>query len=135
MTYRPTVRYDDSFRIYVDDLFHATHLDRNQIIRAALFAAAHSREFIDLLSVYKKPNTSLPSPEWKLRQHGYWLDQKFISEEEERDVNANVRRDRPSSEPSRTEETVATTTTRREGSLHGREPIRIANAGGINFSL
>ncbi len=35
--YRPTVRYDDVFKEYIDSLFHATHLDRNQIIRAALF--------------------------------------------------------------------------------------------------
>lgn len=74
--YRPTVRYDDIFREYVDTLFHATDLDRNQIIRAALFAAAHSKEFRNLLEPYKKKDVPLPSPLWKLEQQCFWLEQR-----------------------------------------------------------
>ncbi|MGM7724387.1 hypothetical protein [Metabacillus sp. Hm71] len=112
--YRPTVRYDEAFRNYVDSLFHATHLDRNQIIRGALFAAAHSKEFADLLTIYKKPGVSLPSPVWNIRQHGYWMDQRYQPEEGGKDVNA--------------------TKTRQQGPI-STEPIRITNAGGISFSL
>ena len=64
--YRPTVCYDDVFLEYVDSLFQATDLDRNQIIRAALFAAAHSKEFQNLLKSYKKKDVPVPSPLWKL---------------------------------------------------------------------
>lgn len=74
--YRPTVRYDDIFREYVDTLFHATNLDRNQIIRAALFAAAYSKEFRNLLEPYKKKDVPLPSPLWKLEQQCFWLEQR-----------------------------------------------------------
>ena len=74
--YRPTVRYDDIFREYVDSLFQATDLDRNQIIRAALFAAAHSKEFQNLLKSYKKKDVPVPSPLWKLEQHCFWLEQR-----------------------------------------------------------
>lgn len=74
--YRPTVRYDDIFREYVDSLFHATNLDRNQIIRAALFAAAHSKKFQNLLKPHQKKDVPLPSPLWKLDQNCYWLEQQ-----------------------------------------------------------
>lgn len=74
--YRPTVRYDDIFREYVDSLFHATDLDRNQIIRAALFAAAHSEKFQNLLQPHQKKDVPLPSPLWKLDQNCYWLEQR-----------------------------------------------------------
>ncbi len=59
--YRPTVRYAPVFRNYVDAVFHATTLDRNQIIRAALFTAAHTKEFQMLLRQYQK-KTSLSPP-------------------------------------------------------------------------
>jgi len=60
--YRPTVRYDDIFREYVDSLFHATNLDCNQILRAAFFAAAHSEKFQNLLQPHQKKDVPLPSP-------------------------------------------------------------------------
>jgi hypothetical protein len=47
--YRPTVRYADCYQQYVDKVFQSTHLDRNQIIRAALFTAAYSEEFLKLM--------------------------------------------------------------------------------------
>jgi hypothetical protein len=35
--YRPPVSYDEAFRTYVDALFHATHLERKQIMKGALY--------------------------------------------------------------------------------------------------
>jgi hypothetical protein len=73
--YRPTVRYHDIFRDYINSLFHATHLDRNQLIRGALFAAAQSKEFQALLKPYQKKDVPLPFSLWKAEQHRFWLEQ------------------------------------------------------------
>lgn len=73
--YRPTVRYDDVFRDYVDALFHSTQLDRNQILRGALFSAAHSNKFLALLEPYKKKDVPMPSPKWPLNDDRYWMEQ------------------------------------------------------------
>jgi hypothetical protein len=73
--YRPTVRYDDSFKKFVDDMFHATTLDRNQILRAALFSAAYSKEFQQILKPYMK-GSDFPVVPWSLQQDSFWLDQK-----------------------------------------------------------
>lgn len=72
--YRPTVRYDEVFKSYVDSWFHATHLDRNQILRAALFAAAYSKEFHEILKPYMK-DVPPPSPTWGMDQEQFWLEQ------------------------------------------------------------
>jgi len=87
--YRPTVRYDDVFKKYIDSLFHATHLDRNQIIRAALFAAAYSKEFQEILTEHRKKDVPLPPPLWESTQHCYWMEQspKIKKEKGGRDVN------------------------------------------------
>lgn len=71
--YRPTVRYADVYKEYVDKLFRATALDRNQIIRLALFTAAHSKEFNDVLTMYKRTNVSLPKPMWGSGDHHLWM--------------------------------------------------------------
>ena len=75
MVYRPTVRYADVFKTYVDELFKATTLDRNQIIRAALFSSVFSREFQQIIKSYKKKDVPLPSPLWSLEHHELWLEQ------------------------------------------------------------
>jgi hypothetical protein len=85
--YRPTVRYPDIYKKYVDKLFHATTLDRNQIIRAALFGAAYSQEFLKQMYIYKKKDVTLPSPLWQLDQMELWLEQN-PNIREEKDVNA-----------------------------------------------
>jgi hypothetical protein len=59
--YRPTVRYSPVFKDYVDSVFRATTLDRNQIIRAALYTAAHSMEFQELLKQYQKKTSLSPA--------------------------------------------------------------------------
>lgn len=43
--YRPTVRMDESYRQFVENVFHASILDRNQIVRLALFSAPFSGLF------------------------------------------------------------------------------------------
>jgi hypothetical protein len=73
--YRPTVRYDDVFKAYVDDVFGVTTLDRNQIIRAALFIAAHTPEFRSLLHSYRNGEQNIPVPSWSLKEDGYWKGQ------------------------------------------------------------
>jgi hypothetical protein len=75
MVYRPTIRYDEVFKTYVDALFHATHLDRNQIIRGALFTAVHSKEYHKILKPYQRGDVPLPSPLWSLEQNNLWLQQ------------------------------------------------------------
>jgi hypothetical protein len=86
--YRPTVRYADEYKKYVDDLFHATSLDRNQIIRAALFTAAYSQEFLNLMNINKKKDVPLPTPPWQLEQAELWMEQNPTTREE-RDVNVD----------------------------------------------
>ncbi|WP_342515398.1 hypothetical protein [Sutcliffiella sp. FSL R7-0096] len=80
MVYRPTVRYHDVFQKYVDDVFKVTSLDRNQIIRAALFTAAYSSQFHQLMKPYfydqeEREDVPLPQPKWSLREAKYWLEQ------------------------------------------------------------
>lgn len=81
--YRPTVRYADVFRDYIDKLYEETTLDRNQIIRAALFTAAHTKEFQKLLSQYKKANSPLTLPNWRIEDSFYWLEQNPLKETKE----------------------------------------------------
>lgn len=86
--YRPTVRYADEYKTYVDELFKATSLDRNQILRAALFSAAYSKEFHDIILRFKKKDVPTPSPGWSLGDSRWWRYQDVEKEQEERDVNA-----------------------------------------------
>jgi hypothetical protein len=80
--YRPTVRYNDIYRTYVDGLFKATKLDRNQILRCALFAAAYNSQFLTLMKHYKKDDVPLPSPLWSHSFHKLWLEQEANKEED-----------------------------------------------------
>ena len=81
MVYRPTVRYSDIYKQYVDDIFKATTLDRNQVIRLALFTAAHSDHFKNILEKYKLGDVPLPSPDWGLNEQGYWKEQNYTKKE------------------------------------------------------
>lgn len=73
--YRPTIRCSDVYRTYVDQLFHATWLDRNQIIRCALFTAAHNPYFLELMKDYQKRDVTPPPPLWTRSDHDIWLEQ------------------------------------------------------------
>ncbi|OIK14245.1 hypothetical protein BIV60_12115 [Bacillus sp. MUM 116] len=75
MAYRPTVRYCDEFKNYINETFRATRLDRNQILRLALFVAAHSDEFKRLLEQYKRRrDVPASSPNWSLNDHHLWME-------------------------------------------------------------
>ncbi|PGK20733.1 hypothetical protein CN902_27740 [Priestia megaterium] len=80
-TYRPTVRYHSIYRTYVDSLFQATELDRNQIIRCALFTAAHNPVFLALMNQYKMSDVPLPSSPWQPSSHPLWMEQEPNTEE------------------------------------------------------
>lgn len=77
MVYRPTVRYPDTYQKYVKELVKATHLDSNQIIRLALFVAAHSSEYRSILEKYKKIDVTLPQADWGLDEEGCWKNQNY----------------------------------------------------------
>lgn len=85
--YRPTVRYDDVYKQYVDRLFQVTPLDRNQIIRAALFNAAHSNLFHEMIRPYLRGDVPLPSPLWSASDHRLWLEQTQTQDKGGKDVN------------------------------------------------
>lgn len=145
--YRPTVRYAPVFRDYVDAVFHATTLDRNQIIRAALFTAAHTKEFQMLLKQYQKKDVPLPCPSWTMTDHELWLEQCPETKRGGEDVNANATR---RGETSVASEHVARTRllqsaenrrveppARREGEISSerQRPIQFRETGGIVIRL
>ena len=77
MVYRPTVRYPDVYKTYIENVFKSTTLDRNQIIRLALFVASHSEEYKTILEKYKIADVPLPHPDWGLDEDGCWKDQNY----------------------------------------------------------
>jgi hypothetical protein len=62
MDYRPTVRYSEDMKEYVDQLFYSTHLDRNQLFRAAIFFFGIDHCSKKFLEYHKKKDFVLPSP-------------------------------------------------------------------------
>ncbi|MCX8045751.1 MAG: hypothetical protein N3A70_02575 [Anoxybacillus gonensis] len=147
--YRPTVRYAPVFRDYVDAVFHATTLDRNQIIRAALFTAAHTKEFQMLLKQYQKKDVPLPCPSWTMADHELWLEQCPENRRGGEDVNANATRRGETSVASEhvagtqlQQHTSATNRrveppARREGEISSerQRPIQFRETGGIVIRL
>lgn len=81
MVYRPTVRYPDMYKDYVEGVFNSTSLDRNQIIRLALFVAAHSSDYIKILKKHQFADVPLPHPEWHRFEDNCWKDQNYIKKE------------------------------------------------------
>ncbi|MBT2281671.1 hypothetical protein J7E51_27845 [Priestia megaterium] len=98
--YRPTVRYSDIYRTYIDDIFKATSLDRNQIFRLALFTAAYNPRFIELLEQHQKKDVPLPSPQWTHSMHHIWLEQDIDIKEGESN-NDYIERERETSSSSK----------------------------------
>lgn len=72
--YRPTVRMADAYKDYVEGVAKATRLDRTQVIRLALFTAAHSTAFIEILDEYKIAGACLPAPDWELWEDRFFLE-------------------------------------------------------------
>ena len=75
--YRPTVRYHDVFKTYMDSLYDSCTLDRNQLFRLALFTSAHSDEFTSILKNYLKPDSTFPPTLWNSDDHYCWKEQNF----------------------------------------------------------
>ncbi|WP_332698207.1 hypothetical protein [Halalkalibacter lacteus] len=102
--YRPTVRYEDVYKEYVENVFHATHLDRSQIIRAALFIAGHTEQFSRIVDPYLKRGMSLPSPLWEEEDEELWLNQKTIEQTEILKVGKSAHREQIKHEQKREHE-------------------------------
>lgn len=89
--YRPTIRCADIYKDYLDSLADVTGLDRNQLIRLALFSAPFSNLFIAQVE-QKAVDVPIPSPIWKVYDHDLWLEQDPKQEKGGMDVNAKCRR-------------------------------------------
>lgn len=137
--YRPTVRYSDEYKKYVDSVFHATTLDRNQILRMALFVAAHTNEFNSIVINYKKGDVPPPSPTWSLSDQSLWMESnpkaqgkgETSSDEFRRETsvgkfNGDSERSRNEVKPLRCEESNP----RREGQVYQRK-----ETGGITIKI
>lgn len=86
--WRPALRMDSAFKDYIDSLNEVTSLDRNQIMRAMIFVAAHSEDFKFVISEHKKDGvTELPLPSWQPWEDEYWLNQTF---QKKTDVTAQM---------------------------------------------
>jgi len=160
-TYRPTVRYHSMFRTYVDSLFQATSLDRNQIMRCALFTAAHNPVFLEIMKEYKLSDVPLPYSPWQHSSHQLWMEQEPIIEEKGGEEHDDIERKRTSTNTSKVLRTSAdsqsmpgttiqskqqpstsekkTQPTRRQQSIEGRArtlpALQLSNNGGIRLDL
>jgi hypothetical protein len=129
--WRLPVRCDDRYRDYANGMFHATYLDRNQIIRAMMFSAPFNEVFHAHMKKYLKADTSPPFPLWKPSDHGLWMEQTYPIEKEGGGVNVESRtrkETRIAPEPHRS--AVGNTDTRstsgRSGEVYGKsETIKI----------
>jgi len=72
LLYRPTVRYDPIYRKYVNELFHATDLDRNEIMRLALFCAPLGALFRSKVERHLKPGKTFPEAPWGPQDGRLW---------------------------------------------------------------
>lgn len=70
--YRPTVRYAPAYREYVNDLYHLTTLDRNQIIRLALFCAPLSALFRSKIESHLKTGNEFQKAPWGPKDADLW---------------------------------------------------------------
>ncbi|WP_085522862.1 hypothetical protein [Tuberibacillus sp. Marseille-P3662] len=78
--YRPTVKYHDVYKRYVDQVSQVTSLDRNQIIRLALFTTTEESTSLDL------EESSLAfddDPHLKTNERTYELKWRLTSSEKE----------------------------------------------------
>jgi hypothetical protein len=144
MVYRPTVRYANDFKDYVDQLFQATTLDRNQIIRAALFSAPFSPAFKSILSQSKKKDVPLPPAPWSMDYDQLWMEQNPSNKEGGKDVDVNkIRRKEIERTPKRatgsSKNTISSdqhskSVERREGEIPSKR-ILLRDQGGISITI
>lgn len=142
--YRPTVRYSDVYKGHINNLYHSTTLDRNQILRLAFHVASHSEQFKQILSKYKSSDVPTPLPAWKLDSHGLWMDNSSeTTKEGGKDVNGIQQEDvKKTRVLESTPRIVDKEQHRRKPETQGREreipsePIRrITNQGGITIKI
>ncbi|MGY3715364.1 hypothetical protein ACWE42_07555 [Sutcliffiella cohnii] len=138
MVYRPTVRYHEYFRKYVDDIFSLTSLDRTQIIRAALFTAAYSDDFKNLLKQYlKNEEAVIPYPSWKRTEKKYWLEMnpETYGEVSTVDVGKVMEKEKTISRIEKTSEGERDVPTPSLDTKGITKSIEVKNKGGIVLSL
>lgn len=93
--YRPTVRMDDCFRNWIEGVAKASGLDRNQVIRLALFSAPFSAVFVAQINSRKKTDVNLPPPPWQRETDGGpWRESSWNRKGREGDVNENINQKR-----------------------------------------
>lgn len=85
--YRPTVRMDDTFQKYIEAAFHASTLDRNQIVRLMLFTAPLSAVYVGMLREWLHPGIDAPAPIWTRRDTDLWRQQTWENAERSGDVH------------------------------------------------
>jgi hypothetical protein len=127
------------YKEHINSLFHSTTLDRNQILRLALHVAAHSDQFNQILSRYKRGDVPLSSPVWKLDSPGLWMDNTLEETEEGKDVNDNIKEENETTRVIELDSRIYEKGYRCESQIKGRErqiPTRtIRNQGGITIRL
>ncbi|MFD2679630.1 hypothetical protein [Bacillus seohaeanensis] len=72
--YRPTLRCSDVFKDYLQSLADVTGLDKNQLIRLALFSAPFNKLFIAQIE-QNASDVTLPSPTWEVFDSRLWMEQ------------------------------------------------------------
>jgi len=123
------VRYDDLYQVYVDEMFQATNLNRNQIIRLALFTAPFNQEFLNQLDKFKKK--PLPRVYWEVTDSGLWMDREFKKQVEGgKGVNGNQKEiciigDRPGERPGEIERSAREVCERRVFKQTGGVTIKL----------
>ena len=85
--WRPTVRYDERYRDYIDTLFKTSRLDRNQIMRLALFSAPYSPLFQAQIKQFRASEDEA-SHEWEIWEHELWK-QQSVEKKKEAQQRAN----------------------------------------------
>ncbi|AST93271.1 hypothetical protein BC6307_19410 [Sutcliffiella cohnii] len=116
------MRYDEAFQSYVEELFKATTLDRNQIMRLALYSAPYSKLFLAQLNAHKRVDVALPFPTWNVFDHHYWRGKPVADDGRGGDVNA-------------AEKVIDISKSGQSRKVHDGQPIRIKNAGEIKLTL
>jgi len=89
--YRPTIRYNQTYRTFIDSIFYYSNLDRNQILRLALHIAAHSDAFQKVIESHRRTkDVPPPFPIWSVENHSIWLDNKGLEQEGEGEAHETI---------------------------------------------
>jgi len=145
-TYRPTVRYDEKFRNYVNALHEATTLDRNQIMRLALYVLSFTVEGITILEAFAKPefkaadevDVMIPLPEWDLFEDwSLWFGNENFQVEKEDVMMKMKKRIGEESKKKKRREGEPTSKKKRRVDIDddGRRKIILKGTGGISYTL